>query len=328
MKEGKFLEMLVECLQRLLTSDGISVTCNEKFYSKGRQVGEVDVVLRGKLGSANMVVGIECRDRKNPQDRTWIRNLIGKREDLAKFGFNHWVAVSSSGFTSTAEELAKEANIEILVPGTVEPVDADKPGPHDFMHFVMRHPMWRPHRVSASIGHDLDEVLDRIEEQIEKTSWDSVQIQTSDARTVSLRDLLKPAVDAYGQDDEAEEELDFEKAHVFKFNDLEGVIDETHFKIAELNVEVVFYQETIQPKFRIMAFVVPSTHHVLGLIGINEYEISGDTKYLMVGVKPDDVCTQVMVFRDSAGNPIANQKVKLELPVNFIARPRRVDSHK
>jgi hypothetical protein len=48
MKEGAFLELLVECLHKILASDDIKVSRNEKFYNdEGIQIGEVDVVIEG-----------------------------------------------------------------------------------------------------------------------------------------------------------------------------------------------------------------------------------------------------------------------------------------
>jgi hypothetical protein len=44
MKPGKFLEMVVECLQRLLAPEDFVVKRNMKYYRNGRQIGEVDIL--------------------------------------------------------------------------------------------------------------------------------------------------------------------------------------------------------------------------------------------------------------------------------------------
>lgn len=133
MKEGVFLEMMVECFQNLFASDEISVTRNEKFYRNKKWVGEVDVVIKGTYESKFIKIGTECRDRKGAQGSKWIQQIIGKKFDLAEFGFTDWIAVSTDGFKSTAAELAKRAGIRLLVPGSMMPDEPDKPGPHKWM---------------------------------------------------------------------------------------------------------------------------------------------------------------------------------------------------
>jgi len=90
LNDGKFFEIVVECLQLLLAADGVKVTTGRKFFSEGVQVGEVDVVIEGRVGSANIMIGVECRDRQEVPGVEWIQQIMGRRLALAKFGFNHW----------------------------------------------------------------------------------------------------------------------------------------------------------------------------------------------------------------------------------------------
>lgn len=71
---------------------------------------EVDISLRGTFGSNNILIIIECRDRKGAQDVTWIEQLATKCEDV---GANKAIAVSSDGFTSGAIAKASFRNIEL-----------------------------------------------------------------------------------------------------------------------------------------------------------------------------------------------------------------------
>ncbi len=113
-RKGRFLELLVKQLQESLVSEGIEVRSPEEFYKGGQKIGEIDVTLRGKFGTSTVFVGIECRDRPQdgPQGREWIREIIGEKED---FCIHKMIAVSSTGFTQPAIELAEKTDVQLLV---------------------------------------------------------------------------------------------------------------------------------------------------------------------------------------------------------------------
>ncbi len=71
---------------------------------------EIDIKVTNKKNSQEKML-IECRDHKRKQDVTWIDELDGKARSL---GFSKIVAVSSSGFSKTAEKEAKSRGIETL----------------------------------------------------------------------------------------------------------------------------------------------------------------------------------------------------------------------
>lgn len=101
MRPGRYLEILTSQLENILGAGTLVVKSPERIRSRriGKYV-EVDVTLRGKIGSTDVLVALECRDRKGPQDINWIRELATKKEDI---GASVIVAVSSDGFTSDAE---------------------------------------------------------------------------------------------------------------------------------------------------------------------------------------------------------------------------------
>lgn len=82
-------------------------------YIKGRRSGqrrEVDVSLRSRVGSVDVLVIIECRDRSKAQGVTWIEQLASKRGDV---GADKAVAVSAAGFTPGAQNLARSKQVEL-----------------------------------------------------------------------------------------------------------------------------------------------------------------------------------------------------------------------
>lgn len=109
-KTGKWLERLMHSLERGLISDlKASVTSNVLKYGKNSQIAEFDLVIRGTLGSNPVSVLVECRDRKRKADSQWIELLIGRK---LVHGFSTVCAVSTSGFTKGAIELASRFGIE------------------------------------------------------------------------------------------------------------------------------------------------------------------------------------------------------------------------
>jgi hypothetical protein len=110
-RRGKELEKLVEALERLLVHSGASVTSPDFLIDRttGKR-REVDVSVRSRVGSIEVVVILECRDWSIPQCSPWIEQLAQKRDDVnaAKA-----VAVSSSGFNEAAAKKAHAHGIEL-----------------------------------------------------------------------------------------------------------------------------------------------------------------------------------------------------------------------
>ncbi len=86
---------------------------NERVYDdSGVQIAELDVEVRGKVGSTSIAWLIECRDRPGdgPAPGSWIEQLVGRR---TRFGFNKVTAVSTTGFAIGAIEFARSQGIEL-----------------------------------------------------------------------------------------------------------------------------------------------------------------------------------------------------------------------
>ncbi|MCG7985118.1 MAG: restriction endonuclease [Candidatus Thiodiazotropha lotti] len=114
-KPGSLLEKFVEEIELLLVPQGVKVTPNKKiFNSDGIQIAEFDITLEGKIGSSKFTWIIECRDRpsQGPAPGSWIEQLAGRRN---RFKFDKVIAVSTTGFSTSATEYAKESGIEIRI---------------------------------------------------------------------------------------------------------------------------------------------------------------------------------------------------------------------
>ena len=69
---------------------------------------EVDASVRAGVGTASVLITIECRKRQPKQDVTWIEQLATKKANIGAF---HTIAVSSSGFSDGAKALAAHYGI-------------------------------------------------------------------------------------------------------------------------------------------------------------------------------------------------------------------------
>src|SRR4051794_19530866 len=108
-RRGRDLELLVAHLEKHLGNTGIQVTSPDYIVgwrSKSRR--EADVALRTKIGSSSVLVIVECRDRDDTEDVTWVEQLASKRDDV---GAAKAVAVSAEGFTKGAKNMASTYDI-------------------------------------------------------------------------------------------------------------------------------------------------------------------------------------------------------------------------
>lgn len=108
---GRELEKLVSLLEESLLPTTAVVT--SPGFLADRVTGEareVDVCVRMPVGSVEVVVILECRDRHAVQDVTWIEQLAQKRDDVLA---SRAVAVSASGFSQSAVRKARFLGIDL-----------------------------------------------------------------------------------------------------------------------------------------------------------------------------------------------------------------------
>lgn len=118
-KPGAAFERLAGAVQRKL-DPGADVRWNVKLG--GRQI---DVVVRGRLGSANITVMIECRDYKKRLGPKHVDALDSVRHEV---GASRAILVTRTGFTKMALEKAMSVGIDTCVLRPSD--DADHPGPY------------------------------------------------------------------------------------------------------------------------------------------------------------------------------------------------------
>ena len=111
--DGRALENLVRTVEEFFLPKGCKVEVRKLVYGdEGAQLAELDILVTGRLGTTEIQLLIECRDR--PSDGrapvSWIEQLFGRKQ---AHGFNQVTAVSTTGFSDGAAEVATRLGIEL-----------------------------------------------------------------------------------------------------------------------------------------------------------------------------------------------------------------------
>jgi hypothetical protein len=109
--EWREFERLVARIEADAGPLGVIVTSPDRIRCKvtGR-LREVDASIRSRIGTAEMLVTIECRRRTKIQDVTWIEQLATKKRAI---GADRTIAVSERGFTDDAKKIADQHGISL-----------------------------------------------------------------------------------------------------------------------------------------------------------------------------------------------------------------------
>lgn len=108
---GLELEQTIAKLEKLLSGGDIEIIQGARIpdYVAGG-TREIDVLLKAKVGTHELLIILECRDRKATSDVNWIEQLIMKRNGVKA---HKAVAISASKFSKKATRLAREYNIAL-----------------------------------------------------------------------------------------------------------------------------------------------------------------------------------------------------------------------
>lgn len=111
--EWRQFEVLVARIEQVLTGPNISVVSPDRVRSLiTNRKREVDASIRTTVGSAEILVAIECRKRTARQDVTWIEQLGSKKQAI---GAARTIAVASTGFSQDAIQTAAHYGVDLRV---------------------------------------------------------------------------------------------------------------------------------------------------------------------------------------------------------------------
>lgn len=311
------LELLAEFFHHAILGANAKVSRRHVYRRKGRVIAEIDSLLEGQ----GQRFAIECRDRRTPQGLPWIQQIIGKRVLLKPYKIDDWFALSASGFTEDALELARTAGIHLLVPGLVTPVDLNAPGVHDLMKFEVQTSNWDfDGALVGSIGHDNVKTLEILERYLAKESWSRVQIGKFPDQLQPIWDFVdaqaRPILE---QEDLSHECRDYSTQRIISLEALVGSINGIVFEIGSLTIPITLSRVTFAPDFRIVTIVNPATRRPFAIIGVNTYERDGHRLHLMAHVKPGRPRRLTISIKDDKGKPLKG--VQFSFPANMVTPP-------
>ena len=106
-------EKLVTRIEHALAGEGVTITSPDFIpcVTTGSP-REVDASIRTRVGSAEILVTVECRDRVAVQDVTWVEQLAAKKKNI---GAAKTIAVAASGFSAEAARIARENAIDLHI---------------------------------------------------------------------------------------------------------------------------------------------------------------------------------------------------------------------
>ena len=286
-REGRFLEILIGHLQEFFGPEGIQVKSPEIFFDdSGKKIGEVDVTLRSNVGTSTTFIGIECRDRPGgqlkqtghrrkrnqsqkqenirPQGRDWIREIQGKKEDLH---VQKMVAVSSTGFTQEAIDLARQFDIDLLYV-----TSANEPETKDWFQTLIIG--WQEEIYEIKPGINIETVprTAKLDLSIGR-NVPFIKMSGNEA-SISLAQLIENHLDALFS------QLPSRPGAVEQLTSLEidgpmdATINEKQFKVARINIPLKLTRENVEAKVAVDICKSLSIDKIIALSGTCKVQTS------------------------------------------------------
>jgi hypothetical protein len=111
-------EQLVTRIERTLATEAV-VKHNDRVWDRDAEGWrQVDVTIRGRMGSSPIFITVECRKRGRKSDVRWIEELAEKREGI---GADKTIAVASKPISKPALRKAKAKRIEVRLISEITP---------------------------------------------------------------------------------------------------------------------------------------------------------------------------------------------------------------
>lgn len=192
--KSREFELLASRIEANLAPKGAKVKSPDRIRDKiTGQYREVDASIRYTVGSCDLLITIECRDRSRVQDVTWIEQLATKRVHI---GADRTIAVSSTDFTEAAVRAGVAHNISLRrISELTDDEIRDLTSPLEVTIGFTELTLGRMALVYRDVS-DTPITLDEATENLFKSlGWDAPIFHCSDANdAVTLHDLIGRSV--------------------------------------------------------------------------------------------------------------------------------------
>lgn len=122
-RDWREFEKLVSRIESMAAPRGVVIKSPDRIRDLiTGQLREVDASIRTRVGTAEVLITVECRQRSRSGDDTWIEQLATKRQ---KIGASKTIAVSARGFTESAIRSATQFGIELRTLSEVTATDIE-----------------------------------------------------------------------------------------------------------------------------------------------------------------------------------------------------------
>lgn len=306
--KGRYLENLVAFIQHNLAPQGAKITSPERFFRNGKQIGEIDITIRGQFGSSTVFVGVECRDRPadGPQGVPWISAIVGKRETLA---VDKMIAVSSTGFAPEAIEEARRQRVDTL---TAKDITGDT-----VEHFMRMAEFAICVQSFEHVNFSCTLSEDRTEYFIENLSKAYV-VRPPDTRipfSVYFARVTEILLESWDPRLENEKQLSGSVMTFTREEPFSVFIDDEQFNVRQLIVTIKVWREVKKGKVLLTLCEKANSGEVLSYVGVCKTTFGGNTIEAFVSI--DELnCKVVRVtgqFVDESGGAYFPAGTKIDM---------------
>jgi hypothetical protein len=192
-RKGRDFEEMVARIEGGLAPFGANVKSPDYIPDKVTGTDkEVDVSIRYRIGTAEVLVVIECRDRSEMEESTWIEQIATKSRDI---GAAVTIAVSSSGFTEPAIKKANGHNILLRTTQDVEAKDVAQWLSVEEASFRYNLRELIKLQVQLYESSEGTAVVDEVQARFARDAADAgLFVQIADGRTVTVNELFFKAL--------------------------------------------------------------------------------------------------------------------------------------
>lgn len=185
-RKGRYFELLIKQLEEVILPIGAKITSpgflKDKITNHPR---EVDILIEHNIGTSNIIIAIECRDRSSKQDTTWIEQIKTKIENL---DVHKVIAVSSRDFSENAK---KKANFFGIETRTFSEIDKESISDWCALEYITSQ-FCDPKLMKCEIGLDTGSTeIDQFENVIKDSLYDKkIFYKTIDNTVYSILEII------------------------------------------------------------------------------------------------------------------------------------------